>query len=73
MAMRQKITDVFLEVLRYVIAAAVFFAWWFAMFIIFSIFLMNIWHTNFDEILRLSEIMAVISEIIYIIYRVKKR
>lgn len=73
MAMRQKITDIFLEVLRYVIASAVFFAWWFAMFIIFSIFLMNIWHTNFDEILRLSEIMAVISEIIYIIYRVKKR
>ena len=57
--------DVVKTLLQWIVVSGLSFLYWMAMLLLASIFLMNIWHTNFDEILRYGIVLAVITAIAY--------
>lgn len=65
--------DVVKTLLQWIVVSGLSFLYWMAMLLLASIFLMNIWHTNFDEILRYGIILAVITAIAYGIKLVRRK
>lgn len=65
--------DVVKTLLQWIVVSGLSFLYWMAMLLLASIFLMNIWHTNFDEILRYGIILAVITAIGYGIKLVRRK
>ena len=65
--------DVVKTLLQWIVVSGLSFLYWMAMLLLASIFLMNIWHTNFDEILRSGIVLAVITAIAYGIKLVRRK
>ncbi len=65
--------DVVKTLLQWIVVSGLSFLYWMAMLLLASIFLMNIWHTNFDEILRYGIVLAVITAIAYGIKLVRRK
>ena len=64
--------DIVKSVIAWAVVSALGFLYWMAVLLLISIFLMNIWHTNFDSILQYGIVLAVITSIVYagiLIYR----
>ncbi len=67
---RRVILDYVKEFLAAVVVAAFMFVYWMAMLLLFSLLLMNLWHTSIDQILRLAIIFTIASGIIYVTNRI---
>lgn len=72
MKIKEKAFDVLIEVLKCIGVIAGSFLWWLAVFAIFSIILMNIWITSWEEILHLTELFGGITALILIVRMIRK-
>lgn len=57
--------DVIKSLIQWVLVSACGFAYWMLVLLILSMFLMNIWITTFEKILRYGIILSVITSIVY--------
>ena len=65
--------DVVKTLLQWIVVSGLSFLYWMAMLLLASLFLMNVWHTNFDEILRYGIILTVITAVIYGIMLIRRK
>lgn len=64
--------DAVKDVLVWVLVTGLAFLYWMAMLLLASLFLLNVWHVTFEEILRISLVLTVLTSVGYIgviIYR----
>lgn len=57
--------DIVLSLLQWIFVSACGFAYWMLVLFLISIFLLNVWHTNIDELLRYGIILSVVTSIVY--------
>lgn len=50
---------------RWLLGTVLGFAYWLAMLLIFSIFLLNVWEVSFAQILIYSAVLGVITSLVY--------
>lgn len=62
---RQITRDVAKDAAKWLAVSALGYLYWFAMLMIFSVFLLNVWHVTFTQILIWSGVLAVITSLIY--------
>ncbi len=48
------------------------FLYWMAVFLIFSLILLNVWHVKFDSILKYAIVLTIITSIVYIVKKIHK-
>ena len=65
--------DVVKGVLQWFVVSALSFLYWMAMLLIFSLILMNIWHTSFEEILRYGTILTIITAVVYAVMLIRRK
>lgn len=69
---KEKLHDVVLNIMKWMVVTACGFAYWMAVLLIASIFLMNIWHTSWEDILKYGIVLTMITSVVYagmLIYR----
>ena len=57
--------DIILAILQWLVVTVILFAWWMFMFLLFSIFLLNIWHVTIKQIILYSAILTAVLSILY--------
>ncbi|MCC8168020.1 MAG: hypothetical protein LIO37_01590 [Clostridiales bacterium] len=57
--------DIVKTILQWAVVSALGFAYWMAMLLLLSIFLLNVWNVKFDDILHIGIVLAVITSIVY--------
>lgn len=65
--------DVIKSLLQWIVVSACGFVYWMGVLLLISIFLMNIWSTNFDQILKIGIVLAVITSVAYAVILVRRR
>jgi len=58
--------DAVKDVLVWVLVTGLAFLYWMAMLLLLSLFLLNVWHVTFEEILRISLILTAVTSVGYI-------
>lgn len=58
--------DIIKSILQWAVVTALAFVYWMAMQLLFSVFLLNIWKVTFEEILRYSIVLTVITSAVYL-------
>lgn len=69
---REHAVDAVKDVLVWVLVTGLAFLYWMAMLLILSLFLLNVWHVTFEEIVRISLVLTAVTSVGYlgvIIYR----
>lgn len=69
---RQKAEDVVKGVLQWVVVSALGFGYWLFVLLLASLFLMNIWVTSWEQILRYGIVIGILTSVVYggvLIYR----
>lgn len=69
---RQKAEDVVKGVLQWVVVSALGFGYWLFVLLLASLFLMNIWVTSWEQILRYGIVLGILTSVVYggvLIYR----
>ncbi len=64
--------DIVKDVLIWLVVTALSFVYWTVVLLLISLFLLNVWHITFEEILRIAFVLMIITSIGYIgvlIYR----
>ncbi len=64
--------DIVKDVLIWLVVTALSFVYWMVVLLLISLFLLNVWHITFEEILRIAFVLMIITSIGYIgvlIYR----
>ena len=69
----KNIKDGVLAVLKWMVVTVLAFAYWFAMLMIGSLVLMNVWRTSWEEIVKYSLILCAVTSIIYVIRNLIKK
>lgn len=64
--------DMVKSVLVWAVITGLAFLYWMAVFLIFSLILLNVWHVKFDSILKYAIVLTVITSIVYIVKKVHK-
>ncbi|MBQ8625520.1 MAG: hypothetical protein IJ419_05125 [Agathobacter sp.] len=70
--LKEKVYDVVRNIMMWVVVTACAFVYWMFVLLLASIFLMNVWHTSFEEILRYGIVLTIITSVVYagiLIYR----
>ncbi len=65
--------DLLKDIIITVIMIIAFFAYWMAMLLILSIFLLNIWHISIIQVTMIAGGLTLITSIVYIYRLVKRR
>ncbi len=65
--------DVVKTLLQWMVVSGLSFVYWMAVLLLISLFLMNIWHTSFEAILRYGIILAVITAVVYGIMLIRRK
>lgn len=65
--------DLIKDILVTIVVVGIIFIYWLAYLFLFSIILVNIWKTNIEQILWISTVLTIVSSIIYILWKVRKR
>lgn len=71
---KERTIDVVKGVLMWAVITGLAFLYWMAVLLIFSLILVNVWHTSFDAMLRYSVVLTVITSAAYVgkkIYKLK--
>lgn len=67
--------DMVKSVLAWAVVTGLAFLYWMAVFLIFSLILLNVWHVKFTSILKYAIVLTIITSLAYIgrkIYKVRK-
>lgn len=70
---KQIARDVAKDTARWLAVSALGFAYWFAMLMIFSIFLLNVWHVTLSQILIWSGVLTAITSVVYALMLVHRK
>lgn len=62
---RQIAQDIAKDTGKWLVVSLLGYAYWFAMLMIFSIFLLNVWHVTFTQILLWAGVLAILTSAIY--------
>lgn len=65
--------DVVKTLLQWSVVSGLSFLYWMAMLLLASLFLMNVWHTSFEAILRYGIILTVITAVVYAIMLIRRK
>lgn len=65
--------DIVKTLLQWIVVSGLSFLYWMAVLLLASLFLMNVWHTSFEAILRYGIILAVITSIVYGIMLIRRK
>ena len=65
--------DVVKTLLQWSVVSGLSFLYWMAMLLLASLFLMNVWHTSFEAILRYGIILTVITAVVYGIMLIRRK
>ena len=65
--------DVVKTLLQWMVVSGLSFLYWMAMLLLASLFLMNVWHTSFEAILRYGIILTVITAVVYGIMLIRRK
>jgi membrane protein DedA with SNARE-associated domain len=57
--------DVVKGLLQWLVVSVLGFGYWMFVLLLLSLFLMNVWHTSLEEILRYGTILGVITSVVY--------
>ncbi len=69
---KEKVYDVVINLLKWVAVTAGGFLYWMFVLLLASIFLMNIWLTSWEEILKIGIVLTIVTSVVYagmLIYR----
>lgn len=64
--------DIVKSIIQWAVVSVLGFVYWMAVLLLISIFMLNIWHTSFEDILRYGFILAAITSVGYagvLVYR----
>ncbi|MFG6393205.1 MAG: hypothetical protein K1W24_03295 [Lachnospiraceae bacterium] len=64
--------DMVKSVLVWAVITGLAFLYWMAVFLIFSLILLNVWHVKFDSILKYAIVLTIITSIVYIVKKIHK-
>lgn len=70
---KERAVDTVKDVLMWVVVTGGAFIYWIAVLLIISLVLMNVWHTDFDSILKYTIVLTVITSAVYLIRMVYKK
>lgn len=65
--------DVVKTLLQWSVVSGLSFLYWMAMLLLASLFLMNVWHTSFEAILRYGIILTIITAVVYAIMLIRRK
>ena len=65
--------DTVLTILKWLGITIGAFAYWMLVLLLFSIFLMNIWKTDFIQIIKIAIILTAVTSVVYLIRIVVKK
>lgn len=65
--------DIVKTLLQWIVVSGLSFLYWMAVLLLASLFLMNVWNTSFEAILRYGIILAVITSIVYGIMLLRRK
>lgn len=68
----EKARDVLKSLLQWAVVSVFSFAYWLFLLLLISLFLLNIWDVEFDDLLRYSIVLAVITAIAYAVYLIRR-
>lgn len=71
--MKYEVGDVIKTALAWIGVTAASFVYWFAVLMIISIFLVNVWNVTFEEILRYSIILMIITSMVYLVITIRRK
>ena len=67
----EKARDVLKTLLRWAVVSVLSFAYWLFLLLLISLFLLNIWKVEFNDLLHYSIVLAVITAIVYAVYLIR--
>lgn len=62
---RQIAEDVTKTAFRWLVCAVLAYVYWLAMLLILSVFMLNVWHVSFTQILIYAGVLAAVTAVIY--------
>lgn len=63
--MKQMVYDVVRNIMMWIVVTACAFLYWMFVLLLASIFLMNIWHTSMEELLKYGIALTIITSAVY--------
>ena len=70
---KEVVIDIVKDFLIWVVVTALAFIWWMAVLLIASLVLLNVWMITFQEILKISTVLTVVTSIAYVVRKAYKR
>ncbi len=67
-----KVTGTVLRVLQFLVVSVGFFAWWVAMFLLISLFAVNVWSVTWTQILTWSLLLTAASSAVYLLVMIRR-
>ena len=71
--MKEIVVDIAKDFFAWVFLTGASFVYWLAVLLIISIFLMNVWETSFDAIMKYSIILTCVTSVVLLIKTLRKR
>lgn len=65
--------DTVRDVLIWIVVTGLAFLYWMAMLLLASLFLLNVWHVTFEEIVGISLVLTAITSAIYLGVLIRRR
>ena len=60
------------RLLQFVAASAGFFAWWLSMFLLVSLFALNVWKPKFTDLVLWSLLLTGLSSAVYLVIMIRR-
>lgn len=71
--MRERVNDAVKTLLAWLAVTVGAFLYWMAMLLLASIFLMNVWKTSIEELLKYGIILTVITSVVYAVILIRRK
>ena len=68
-----EIEDVVKCLIQWIVVSGLAFLYWMTVLLLASLFLLNVWHTSFEAILRYSIVLTVVTSIVYGIVIIRRK
>lgn len=65
--------DIIKDVVSWVVVTGLSYVYWVAMLLLFSLFLLNVWHVTWEQIVRYSIVLMIVTSIGYMITIFRRR
>ncbi len=65
--------DIVKGILQWAVVSALSFLYWMVVLLIFSLILMNVWHTSWEAILRYGLILTMITAVVYAVVMIRRK